>query len=153
MTYEEVKEFHGRKYTGMAVGGRHTWIYPNALWRERKVTPDQWEFSLSSIKEREIAAPVGSGAPPNTQYRWYILAHQRVRKIDSNTYSTCMTGVKYKLAHKRADRDRWNTEYGRGPSERERLVSILEAALAKLRGEGLPKRIASLADFWLFPSL
>ncbi|MCJ2531291.1 MAG: hypothetical protein LN413_03095 [Candidatus Thermoplasmatota archaeon] len=38
------------------------------------------------------------------------------------------------------------TMEGRGPSERERLISILEAAVAKLRAGGAPKRIASLVD-------
>lgn len=147
MKYDRLKEFKGRKYTGMAVGGRHTWIYPNGLWKERKVAPDRWEFTLSAVKERETEAPDGSGAPIDTRFHWYILAHQRVRKIDSNAYSTFMSGVKYKLAHKRADRDRWNTEYGRGPSERENLITILEEALAKLKRKGPPKRTASLADF------
>lgn len=147
MTYDDVKEFKGRKYTGMAVGGHHTWVYPNALWRERKVSPDEWEFTLSAIKEREREAPDGSGAPLNTQYHWYVLAHQRVRKVGSNTYSTHMTGVKHKLAHKRADQDRWNVGSGRGPSEREKLISILEKALANLKGVEPPRRIARLADF------
>ncbi|MEE9164285.1 MAG: hypothetical protein V3U17_05790 [Thermoplasmata archaeon] len=147
MTYDDVKEFKGRKYTGMAVGGRHTWIYPNALWRERKVSPDEWEFTLSAIKERETEAPEGSGAPLDTQYHWFILAHQRVRKIDSNSYSTFMTGTKYKLAHKRADRDRWSTRSGRGAPERERLESILDSALAHLRETPRRRRVANLADF------
>ena len=131
----------------MAVGGRHTWIYPNGLWKERKVAPDRWEFTLSAMKERETEAPDGSGAPIDTRFHWYILAHQRVRKIDSNAYSTFMSGVKYKLAHKRADRDRWNTEYGRGPSEHENRIAILEEALAKLKRKGPPRRTSSLADF------
>lgn len=147
MSYDTVKEFQGRKYTGMAVGGRHTWIYPNALWREQKVAPDQWEFTLSSIKERETPAPEGSGAPIDTQYHWYILAHQRVRKIDSNSYSTFMTGVKHKLGHKRADRPRWSTEYRRDPSERERLISILEEAAAQLKGGTATRRITAITDF------
>ncbi|MFQ5907256.1 MAG: hypothetical protein ACE5JE_00275 [Thermoplasmata archaeon] len=147
MTFDEVKEFKGRKYTGMAVGGYHTWIYPNALWRERKVSPDAWEFTLSAIKERETQAPKGSGAPLNTQYHWYILAHQRVRKVDSNTYSTLMTGTKYKLAHKRAGQDRWNSESGWGPSKEERLATILETALAQVKDVSRRRRVVSLADF------
>ncbi len=147
MRYDTLKEFKGRRYTGMAVGGRHTWIYPNGLWKERKVAPDRWEFTLSAVKERETPAPDGSGAPIDTRFHWYILAHQSVRKIDSNAYTTHMSGVKYKLAHKRADRDQWNTAYGRGPSERGRLICILKEALADLKGRGPPKRIASLADF------
>ncbi len=145
MTYDEVKEFHGRKYIGMAVGGRHTWVYPHALWRELKVAPAQWEFTFSSVKERETAAPNGSGAPVDSQYHWYILAHQRVRKIDANTYTTLMRGTKFKLAHRRADRERWSTEVGRGPSENEKLESILEGALAEVR-ETVHPRVVRLAD-------
>lgn len=142
-----MKEFRGRKYTGMAVGGRHTWIYPNALWREQKVDPDEWEFTLTAVKEREEDAPDGSGAPINTQFHWYILAHQHVRKIDSNSYATSMSGVKYKLAHKRAERDQWNTETRRGPSEREKLISILERALADLQEKRPLRESPRLIDF------
>ncbi len=28
MAYDDVKEFNGRKYMGMPVGGRHVWSYP-----------------------------------------------------------------------------------------------------------------------------
>ena len=147
MTYDQVKEFNGQKYTGMVVGGRHTWVYPHALWRERKVAPNRWEFTLASVKEREVDAPNGSGAPIDSQYHWYILADQHVRKVDSNTYSTLMRGTKFKLAHKRADRNRWSTDYGQGPSKREKIVSILEATLAEIKGPTQPRRGVSLADF------
>ncbi len=134
MVYNDLKEFNGEKYTGMSVGGQHSWIYPNGLWRERKVTPDQWEFTFASLKERERAAPIGSGAPPNTQYHWYILAHQRVRKIDEDVYNTSMAGVKYKIAHKRPHWRRWSCDYPEQQSEAEKVIAILEATLAGLRG-------------------
>ncbi len=68
MAYDDLKEFEGETYAGMAVGREHTWIYPNGLWRERKVAPDEWEFDFTSIKEREQsrearAAVRGRGAP------------------------------------------------------------------------------------------
>src|SRR2546426_8454139 len=75
----------GETYSGMAVGGEHTWLYPNGLWKETKVAPDRWDFTFSSLKERERSAPPGSGVPVGTQYHWYILAHQRVRKIDADS--------------------------------------------------------------------
>jgi len=86
MGYDDLKEFEGEEYTGMSVGGEHSWIYPHGLWRERKVAPDRWEFTFTSLKERERSAPEVSGVPPKTQYHWYILAHQRVRKIDQDTF-------------------------------------------------------------------
>src|SRR5436309_7659474 len=133
MAYDEVKEFEGEEYTGMAVGGEHSWIYPNGLWREQKVAPDRWEFTFRSLKERERSAPAGSGCPPGTQYHWYLLAHQRVRKIDQVTYATVMTGVKNKLAHRRPEWRKWSSQYPGQASEDERLATILEDALVELR--------------------
>jgi len=136
MAYDDLKEYEGEVYTGMAVGGEHTWIYPNGLWRERKVAPDRWEFTFASLKERERSAPEGSGVPPGTQYHWYILAHQRVRKIDADTYHTFMSGLKYKVAHKRPHWRKWSCEYPDQPSERERVAAILEDALSRLQEGG-----------------
>ncbi len=135
MAYDDLKEFDGRKYTGMSVGGQHSWIYPNGIWRERKLAPDRWEFTFSSVKEREESAPVGSGAPPRTQFHWYILAHQKVRKIDKDSYSTFMRGLKYKLAHKRPQWHRWSNQYPEQMSERDRIISILEEELTRLKDD------------------
>ena len=133
MAYDDVKEFGGETYTGMAVGEEHTWLYPNGLWKETKVAPDRWDFTFRSIKERERSAPPGSGVPVGAQYHWYILAHQRVRKIDADTYTTLMSGVKYKIAHKRPHWRKWSSEYPEQESETERLIAVLEEALARLR--------------------
>ena len=135
MAYNDLKVFRGESYTGMSVGGEHAWIYPNGLWRERKVAPDKWEFTFASIKERERSAPIGSGVPPDTQYHWYLLAHQRVRKIDEDTYNTLMSGVKYKLAHKRPHWRKWSSDYPGQMSEREKAIAILEETLAELKEE------------------
>jgi len=137
MTYDDFKEFEGEVYSGMPVGGRHTWSYTDAVWRERKVAPDRWQFVLTSRKRRAGPAPAGSGAPLDTQYHWYILAHQWVRKIDGDSYSTFMSGVKHKLAHKRPSWRKWSSEYPDQPSDRERLARILEGALARLREKDL----------------
>jgi hypothetical protein len=64
---------------------------------EKKVTPDKWEFIYTVNKRRAGHAPEGSGVPVGTEYHWYILAHQNVRKLDANNYTTSMVGVKYKL--------------------------------------------------------
>ena len=145
MAYDDLKEFHGQEYTGMSVGGQHSWIYPNGLWRERKVAPDRWEFTFESLKQRERSAPAGSGVPPNTQYHWYVLAHQRVRKIDEDSYATFMSGAKYKVAHKRPHWRKWSCEYPEQEPEREKVIAILEATLTRLRGE-FPSAQRSRAD-------
>ena len=141
MAYDDLKEFEGQRYSGMSVGGKHTWVYPNGLWQERKVTPDRWDFTFSSIKERERPAPEGSGVPDGTQYHWYLLAHQRVRKVDKDRYTTFMEGAKYKVAHRRPHWRRWSDEYPDQVPERERLIAILEATLAGLRQESNPPSV------------
>jgi len=55
-------------------------------------------------KRRAWHAPEGSGVPVGTEYHWCILADQNVRKVDANNYTTSTTGLKYKLAHKCAER-------------------------------------------------
>jgi hypothetical protein len=133
MAYDDTKESQGEPYTGMAVGGRHVWRYTNAVWREVKVTPEEWEFTLTSTKERDRAAPDGSGAALDTQYHWYLLAHQFVRKIDADRYATFMSGLKYKIAHKRPAWRAWSTGYDAEGTERDRVVAILENTIDRIR--------------------
>jgi hypothetical protein len=131
-SYNAVKNFQGRRYTGMRVGRGHTWNYDAGQWKETKVTPDQWTFTYAVTKRRKGKAPEGSGVPVGTEYHWYILAHQSVKKLNANGYSTCLEGTKYKLAHRRADKDKWSISE---TTQRRRLVALLEAAIAKL-GDG-----------------
>src|SRR5215212_2091069 len=102
------KNFKGKNYTGMRVGRTHKWYYDKGEWKEKKVTPDKWQFSYDVTKRRVGNAPEGSGVPVGTEYHWYILADQNVKKLDANNYTTSMIGLKYKLAHKRADRNNWS---------------------------------------------
>src|SRR2546426_8925838 len=90
-TYDQFKTFEGKRYTGMKVGGRHKWYYEPGEWKEKKVAPDRWEFTYAVPKRRAGKAPPGSGVPVGTEYHWYILAHQTVRKLDEKTYTTAMT--------------------------------------------------------------
>jgi hypothetical protein len=133
MAFDELKTFEGKVYSGMPVGGVHEWEYPLGIWQERKVAPDRWTFSFVSEKRRSRKAPEGSGALPGTRYHWFILAHQRVKKLDSDTYSTVMEGVKYKLAHKRPHWRCWSTQYPDQEPEREVLIRILEEQLTELK--------------------
>jgi hypothetical protein len=130
--YNEYKDFEGKKYTGMRVGGTHQWYYDKGEWKEKKITPDKWEFTYATNKRRAWQAPEGSGVPVGTEYHWYLLAHQNVRKLDANSYTTSMEGLKYKLAHKRAEIGEWNsTDY----AQKERLIQIFEGLIDQLKKE------------------
>jgi hypothetical protein len=111
------------------VGGSHTWYYDKGEWKEKKVAPDKWEFNYAVTKRRAGHAPEGSGAPVGTEYHWYILAHQSVRKLDANNYSTSMTGLKYKLGHKHADKDDWSST---DKAQRRKLILILKELALQL---------------------
>jgi hypothetical protein len=137
VAFDDLKKFQGQVYSGMPIGGTHVWDYPHGVWQEKKVAPDRWVFSFLSEKKRVRKAPEGSGALPGTQYHWFILAHQRVRKVDQNTYETVMQGVKYKIAHKRPHWRSWSTEYPDSEPEREVLIRILEQYLAELKNGSL----------------
>jgi hypothetical protein len=132
--YDAAKEFDGRRYTGMKVGRSHKWYYEQGEWRERKVTPDDWTFSYAVAKRRAGHAPEGSGAPVGTEYHWFILADQVVKKLDANAYSTNMTGLKVKLAHKRANSDKWSAS---DAARRRHLIKVLKQMLVRLEGDEL----------------
>jgi hypothetical protein len=131
-SYNQFKKFEGRQYTGMKVGGHHKWYFDQGEWKEKKVSPDEWEFTYDVKKRRAGKAPENSGAPVGTEYHWYILAHQIVRKLDANTYSTAMTGVKFKVAHKRSDKKNWSASES---AQRKRLIKILSQTLGQLEEE------------------
>ena len=131
-SYDQFKEFEGKKYTGMKVGRTHKWYYDKGEWKEKKVTPDKWQFTFNVTKRRSGHAPEGSGAPVGTEYHWYILANQSVKKLDANKYTTSMLGLKYKLAHKRADRESWSSSDN---TQKKRLIGILEEMIEQLRKE------------------
>ncbi|HKG41670.1 MAG TPA: hypothetical protein VKA98_06000 [Nitrososphaeraceae archaeon] len=131
-TYNEYKEFEGKQYTGMKVGRSHKWYYDKGEWKEKKITPDKWEFTYAVNKRRAGHAPEGSGVPVGTEYHWYILAHQNVRKLDANNYTTSMTGLKYKLAHKRAEKEKWNSTDN---TQRKRLIQVLQESIDQLKRE------------------
>jgi hypothetical protein len=128
-TYNEFKEFEGQQYTGMKIGRSHKWNYDKGIWKETKMTPDLWQINYGVVKRRAGKAPEGSGVPVGTEYHWYILAHQNVRKLDANSYSTSLTGVKYKLAHKRADKDKWSVT---DKTQRKRLIRLLQDMIKQL---------------------
>jgi len=134
-SYNEYKEFEGRQYTGMAVGRSHKWYYDKGEWKETKITPDLWEISYAVTKRRAGKAPEGSGVPVGTEYHWYILAHQNVRKLNANDYTTTLTGLKYKLAHKRYDKEKWSTT---AKTQKKRLINLMQQLIAELQKDPIP---------------
>lgn len=131
-TYDQFKEFQGQRYTGMKVGRRHKWRYDQGEWTERKITPDRWEFQYAVVKRRAGRAPEGSGAPVGTAYRWYIVADQVVTKLDANSYMTEMVGLKYKVAHRRADKTSWSASER---NQRKRTAALLGEMASELEKE------------------
>jgi hypothetical protein len=131
-SYNEFKDFEGQQYTGMKVGRSHKWYYDKGEWKETKITPDLWEISYSVTKRRAGKAPEGSGVPVGTEYHWYILAHQNVKKLNANDYSTSLTGLKFKLAHKRYDKNKWSTS---AKTQKKRLIKLMQEFIDQLEKE------------------
>ncbi|ELR73104.1 Hypothetical protein C900_05739 [Fulvivirga imtechensis AK7] len=128
--YNMFKEFEGSRYSGMKIGASHKWYYDRGEWRERKVTPENWDIYYETTKNRAGKAPEGSGAPVGTEYNWLIVAHQRVSKLDANSYMTCLDGKKFKVAHKRAGKNRWNTKE---KTQRKKVIQFLEQVIQNLK--------------------
>jgi hypothetical protein len=131
-SYNTRKDFDGQQYTGMQVGRSHKWNYDKGVWRETKVTPDRWEISYHVTKRRAGHAPEGTGAAVGTGYHWFILSHQYVEKLNANDYTTGMTGIKFKLAHKRAGNDKWSLSEN---AQRKQLIKLLKDFIGELERE------------------
>jgi hypothetical protein len=128
-SYNEFKEYEGRKYTGMKIGRSHKWYYDQGEWKEKKVTPDLWQISYAVTKRRAGRAPEGSGVPVGTEYHWYIVAHQNVTKLNANDYTTSLAGLKFKVAHRRADNGKWSASPN---AQRRRMIKFLREVIADL---------------------
>src|SRR6187455_3154014 len=128
-TYNEYKDYEGQKYTGMRIGRSHKWYYDKGEWKETKITPDLWQISYAVNKRRVGRAPEGSGVPLGTEYHWYVLAHQNVRKLNANEYTTSLAGLKFKIAHKRAASDKWSAT---PKTQRKRMVKFLRDVIRDL---------------------
>jgi hypothetical protein len=74
--YNDLKTHNGQPYSGMAIGGSHTWNYEPGVWKETKEEPDLWRIDYQTNKRRTRNAPEGSGAPVGTEYHWLIVGHQ-----------------------------------------------------------------------------
>lgn len=133
-SYNKYKTYGGKQYTGMKIGRSHKWYYDQGVWKEKKVTPDRWEIHFEVTKRRAGKAPEGSGAPVGTEYNWFILAHQHVKKLDANSYSTELKGEKFKIAHKRFDSEKWSSS---DKAQKKKLIKVLQQFIEELQTEDL----------------
>jgi hypothetical protein len=131
-TYNEFKNFEGQRYTGMKIGRSHKWNYDAGVWKETKITPEEWQIDYHVTKRRAGHAPKGSGVPVGTEYHWYIIAHQNVTKLNANDYSTSLTGLKFKLAHKRSDKGNWSVSE---KTQKKKAIQILRQLISDLEKE------------------
>ena len=129
VSYNAFKTFEGMRYTGMKIGRSHRWHYDEGFWKETKITPDLWQVNYAVTKRRVGHAPEGSGVPVGTEYHWYVLAHQNVTKLDANAYTTSLTGLKFKIAHKRAGAEKWSATE---PTQRKRMIAFLQSVIEQL---------------------
>src|SRR5215216_3305932 len=129
VSYNEFKEYEGQRYTGMKIGRSHKWHYEQGDWKETKITPDLWQIAYAVNKRRAGRAPEGSGAPVGTEHHWYIVAHQNVAKQSANDYTTSLTGLKFKIAHKRAGSEKWSAT---PKTQRKRMIVFLQTVIADL---------------------
>jgi hypothetical protein len=133
VSYNDFKEHEGQRYTGMKIGRSHKWRYDPGEWNEKKITPDLWQIAYAVTKRRAGRAPEGSGVPVGTEYHWYVLAHQNTTKRSANDYTTSMTGLKFKIAHKLAGSEKWSAT---PKTQRKRMIAFLEGVIADLKKYG-----------------
>ena len=129
VSYNDFKEHEGQRYTGMKIGRSHKWYYDQGEWKERKITPDLWQIGYAVTKRRAGRAPEGSGVPVGTEYHWYVLAHQNTTKRTANDYTTSLTGLKFKIAHKRGGSEKWSAT---PKTQRKRMIMFLKSVIADL---------------------
>lgn len=138
-SYNRYKTYGRKQYTGVTVGRGHKWYYDQGVWIDKKITPDKWTISFEVTKRRAGKAPEGSGVPVGTEYHWYILAHQMVKKLNANDYSTSMNGYKFKLAHKRSEKEKWSIS---DKTQRNHLIKILKDFIQELEQEPIEEFVA-----------
>jgi len=134
-SYETIKNYNGKQYVGMQIGRSHKWYYDKGEWQDKKITPDLWEIRYAVTKRRAGKAPKGSGTPVGTGYHWYIMAHQEVLKLNEDDYTTVLSGLKYKIAHKRAAKGNWSASV---LTQHKMLLKFLKEMVAQLEKKPVP---------------
>ncbi|MBD3229318.1 MAG: hypothetical protein GF329_14130 [Candidatus Lokiarchaeota archaeon] len=140
--YNTIKEYKGQKYTGMRVGGKHSWNYNHGLWNEMKIAPNKWKFEFVCNKARTHEAPPGTGSYIDSKYHWYIIADQKATKLDANNYKTVMTGSKFKIGHKMPNWKKWSYNY-KNETYEDKIITILEGIIEKLKEKKKSKELLS----------
>lgn len=138
MGYDDVKVAGKRRYTGMKIGGTHHWDYPDGVWTETKTSPDRWNVRFTSTKRRKRRAPEGSGAKTGAEYHWFILAHQRARKLDANSYATDLAGMKLMVAFRQPGWERWSSQFKGHRKQRQILIDYFRKAIEALEAQEEP---------------
>src|ERR671934_212580 len=90
--------------------------------------------SYAVTKRRAGRAPEGSGVPVGTEYHWYVLAHQNTTKQSANDYTTSLTGLKFKIAHKRAGSENWSAT---PRTQRKRMIKFLQGVITDLEKQNI----------------
>jgi hypothetical protein len=117
----------------MLIGGSHSWVYDNGRWNEKKIAPDKWEFDFDCVKQRNKLSGDNTGAAKGTTYHWYIVADQKATKLNNDSYETKMSGVKFKIGHKRPHWRNFSYDYEEQESYTEKVMKVLEEALLTLK--------------------
>jgi hypothetical protein len=73
--------------------------------------------------------------PVGTQYHWCILAHQNVTKLNANDYTTALSGLKFKIAHRRAGSAKWSAT---PKTQRRRMIAFLQDVIRDLERAPAP---------------
>lgn len=124
--YDKVKTSkNGKKYSGMSIGAKHHWDYPDGKWNETKIGPQEWKLEFRATKRRNKPAPKGSGAKLGTKYHWCIIADQMSVKKDKDSYQTVMKGRKIKIGHKRPYWRQFSYGYPEQKSYKEKVAEYL----------------------------
>ena len=72
-----------------------------------------------------------------------MLAHQNAVKQNANAYTTSLSGLKFKIAHKRAGSEKWSAT---PKTQRKRMIAFLQTVIADLEkqndseGDVIPTR-------------
>jgi hypothetical protein len=72
-----------------------------------------------------------------------VLAHQNTTKQSSNDYTTSLTGLKFKIAHKRAGSEKWSAT---PKTQRKRMIMFLQNVIADLKKQKDKDDMRSMQD-------